>query len=265
MGRDHIFINGSTIKKSKNKEEFLKLSLSKINPIILNSINIIKYNSGNSVIVQDYFGLLKMDLKSLYSISSTSIKSALNKTEYWINKMQDSVLKSRYCDFSLVNYINNRTPVILICTKHNIKYTQDPRKFTEHQGCPKCSKQTITYTQSNIQEHREFFEKLDGIVYLMEFSNTSENFFKVGICSKDRLKYRINSLRLSGYDVQLKKKFNYSIDEAFEIEQKILSEFSSFKYTPKIKFKGYTECLTTDPFEWYYNKNVNNKTTIMYE
>lgn len=48
------------------------------------------------------------------------------------------------------------------------------------------------------------------------------------------------------------------IEEAYNLEQKFLKEFENYKYIPKIKFKGYTECLTTNPvaeyYHWYYNR-----------
>lgn len=42
-------------------------------------------------------------------------------------------------DYSLVEYINARTPVEIICPVHG-KFTQTPDKHTHGQGCPKCSK-----------------------------------------------------------------------------------------------------------------------------
>ena len=42
------------------------------------------------------------------------------------------------------------------------------------------------------------------------------------------------------------------IEDAYNLEQFFLNEFKKYKYNPKIKFKGYTECLTTNPIAEYY-------------
>lgn len=42
-------------------------------------------------------------------------------------------------DYSLVDYVNNRTPVKIICKDHGV-FTQRPYNHLNGQGCPECSK-----------------------------------------------------------------------------------------------------------------------------
>lgn len=44
----------------------------------------------------------------------------------------------------------------------------------------------------------------------------------------------------------------------FKLEQRFLKEFKQYQYIPKIKFTGYTECLTINPLEYYYNYKIDN-------
>jgi hypothetical protein len=43
------------------------------------------------------------------------------------------------------------------------------------------------------------------------------------------------------------------IPYCFTLEQRFLKEFKDYRYIPKIKFKGYTECLKVNPVEEYFN------------
>lgn len=52
--------------------------------------------------------------------------------------------------------------------------------------------------------------------------------------------------------------------EAYQLEQRFLKEFSNYKYTPKIKFTGHTECLKTNPVAEYYQW-FNSNTEFRYE
>lgn len=40
-------------------------------------------------------------------------------------------------DYSMVVYVNNHTPVVIVCRDHG-PFTQQPRKHTTSTGCPKC-------------------------------------------------------------------------------------------------------------------------------
>lgn len=43
-----------------------------------------------------------------------------------------------------------------------------------------------------------------------------------------------------------------SIVDMFKAEQTILEDFKDYKYIPKNKFTGYTECLSVNPVDFYY-------------
>jgi len=67
------------------------------------------------------------------SLCSGNIKC---NTEYFIIKSKN-INGDKY-DYSLVNYINNKTPVTIICKKHG-KFNQRPDTHLSHnQGCPSC-------------------------------------------------------------------------------------------------------------------------------
>jgi len=63
----------------------------------------------------------------------------LNKRKTNIEFIKDAIKihRNKY-DYSLVNYINNRTNVIIICPIHG-KFLQTPTSHLENHGCPSCS------------------------------------------------------------------------------------------------------------------------------
>ena len=60
-------------------------------------------------------------------------------------------------DYSNVNYINNHTPVIIICKKHNKEFTQKPVSHLRGHGCPECAKEYKSNLFKNTKE--DFIKK----------------------------------------------------------------------------------------------------------
>lgn len=115
---------------------------------------------------------------------------------------------------------------------------------------PHCAVSTIKYSEDNFKKHREFFKDRVGIMYLLRLEKEEESFYKVGITGRDK-KYRITSIA-QHYKVEVLYETEHLIEECYRLEQKFLGEFRDYKYIPKDKFKGYTECLTVNPIDAYY-------------
>lgn len=70
-------------------------------------------------------------------------------TEEFIMKAR-KVHGDRY-DYSKVEYVNNQTPVIIICPIHG-EFPQRPNNHLNGNGCPKCSRETQSARQATNQE-----------------------------------------------------------------------------------------------------------------
>jgi len=57
-------------------------------------------------------------------------------------------------NYDKVNYINNKTKVIIVCNKHDEAYEFEcqPSNFLQNHGCPKCADLTNAYTQHKFIE-----------------------------------------------------------------------------------------------------------------
>lgn len=68
-------------------------------------------------------------------------------------------------DYSLVNYINNSTPVDIICNQHGI-FQQKPSSHLNGNGCLKCKGDKIA--AKNIKENQELFKKDKTLWFITE-------------------------------------------------------------------------------------------------
>lgn len=65
------------------------------------------------------------------------IRKLTSTTEEFISKAKK--IHNDFYDYSLVNYINSRTPVDIICPKHGV-FTQTPSAHLHSKGCPSCAR-----------------------------------------------------------------------------------------------------------------------------
>ena len=72
--------------------------------------------------------------KCYYDIIGNSLRSSIND----FIKRSNNFHNNRY-DYSLVNYINNRTKVTIICNSHG-EFNQTPSSHIIGKGCPKCNR-----------------------------------------------------------------------------------------------------------------------------
>jgi len=244
------------IESAINKEEYYHSILKERNPKISNLV-VIKEYKPPMVRLETLYGELSAYSDSVFDWNILSIQSALDKETFWIKRAIDTVTFSNNVDYRNCRYENNKTQVSLSCKIHNYEYMQRPtHHMTSTQGCPYCATSTIKYSKENFEKHKDFFKGRKGTLYVLNLKGEGESFYKVGITGRDE-KYRLSSIS-QNYKVTVEYLEEMSIEEAYNLEQFFLTDFKKYKYIPKIKFKGYTECLSTNPiaeyYDWFYNK-----------
>lgn len=250
--------NRGGIVQAVNKEDYYYNILKEINPNIAEQIKILEYRGDkDGILIETKYGNCLVRGSTLKKLENISIQTALDKKDFWVRRALDLREKSSCIDYSKAEYNCNKEYVNLRCKIHDYNYTQRPSHHMANiQGCPHCATSTIKYSKENFEKHKEFFKDRVGIMYVLKLTGNGELFYKVGITGRDE-KYRFNSISQS-YKVKIEYKEEMLIEEAYNLEQFFLKDFENRKYIPKIKFKGYTECLTTNPvaeyYHWYYNK-----------
>ena len=156
-------------------------------------------------------------------------------------------LSSNYknTDYSLFKYETNKNKGQFICKIHNQSYTQSLGSHKNGvKGCSKCAKNIMFYDDNTTQSLDMF-----GKVYFLRLKNNEEEFYKIGITSREDNK-RINRFKKL-YNVEILNIIESDIRDSYLLEQMILKNYKKYKYTPKIKFKGYSECFSKNPYYLY--------------
>jgi hypothetical protein len=242
-----------SITQAVNKEEYYHNILKEVNQNIARQIKILEYRSDRKgILIETKYGICLTKTSTLNKLEKVSIQTALNKSDFWVQRALDLREDSERIDYSKANYSCNKEQVTLYCKIHEYSYTQRPSHHMANiQGCPHCATNTIKYSKENFDRHREFFKDRKGVLYVLKLTGENECFYKVGITGRDE-KYRLSTISHS-YNVVIEYIQEMYIEEAYNLEQFFLKDFENRKYIPKIKFKGYTECLTTNPVAEYYH------------
>jgi hypothetical protein len=85
---------------------------------------------------------------------------------------------------------------------------------------------------------------------------TQEKFLKVGITVREVRKRKTNIT--NKYKVSVLKELQLPLYNAFLTEQQFLKDYKIYKYRPKIKFGGHTECFSYDLYNILFpNKGID--------
>ena len=123
--------------------------------------------------------------------------------------------------------------------------------------CPKC--RFRGYSKTDFINHCEAYGKQVAILYIIHIYNDIENFIKIGITSKS-VKERFRKFKKStGYGYKILKEVVMKPKNCWEEELKFKNKFTKYRYTPKIKFAGYTECFEYDKLKTILDDFTRNE------
>jgi hypothetical protein len=163
-----------SIAVATDKTEYFKNILLEKDPLFFETYNINNnyINTSNKLIISDKYGKCKIKPYDLLSGIRTCITNAVNKTEYWMNMAQE-VHGDKY-DYSLVEYVNDKTKLKIICKKHGI-FEQTSNSHLSNRGCNKCGiDKNIKNTVSNTLD----FVQKANIKHNFKYTYTKTNYVK---------------------------------------------------------------------------------------
>lgn len=197
---------------------------------------------GRYLIVEDEYGKMKIFKPHLLKGVVPSIRTAINPQEYCINQLK-KVHKDKY-DYSLVEYVNDRFKIKIICKEHG-EFEQVVNKHKMGGGCQECGnlvKGVSFYCSTNAIRNKEDWCDTESGVYIIELYNKKERFLKIGI-SKDIVR-RVRQIKCeSKYNIKILSYEKMELYSAVMMEEKLLKDICNIKYKPKNKFTGETECI----------------------
>lgn len=194
-----------------------------------------------------------------------SIEYRASKRRYTINKFVDlakTIHGNRY-DYSLVKYINNSSPISIICRVHG-EFSQTPNAHMAGHGCRSCGNISAlrlrcrgrgftSYSRSDYKRISDLSHNGLSKFYVVKFKSDTESFFKIGI-SVNGVKNRFSNGK--PYKIDSFIEFTMEALAAWDIEKYYLRTLREIKYDPKEKFGGSTECF------WYVPSCVYDKAKI---
>lgn len=165
--------------------------------------------------------------------SNLGNKLSLNKNGFV--KKSKLIHGDRY-DYSLVDYLNNKTKVEIVCKHHGSFFQRPDMHIGQKQGCPICNKSNIFINSTTVDK----MKNKNCILYLLEFINDSESFLKIGITTLS-IKERFRGY--GKYQINVIYEYCSNLYDCYSLEQLVLNKFDLY-YINDFKFKGKTECFS---------------------
>jgi len=159
-------------------------------------------------------------------------------TEEFIKKSLDK--HEGFYSYEKSNYVNSRTKLTITCPIHG-DFEQQAGGHLEGYGCQKCA--DLKHGDYRPWFIKTYFDKypekknIPATLYLLY--NKEENFYKVGITTKNNVEERVKYM--SHYTFDIIDKVSDSMYNIAVAEQNILADAK--KYKPKKRFGGYSECI----------------------
>ena len=131
-------------------------------------LKILSFEKLKYVLIEDTYGICKVDKYGLLVGNIPSIQTAINKTEYFINQAKE-IHGDKY-DYSKISYLHIKSYVRIICKEHG-EFLQLPEKHLQIKGCPKCGK--LKQSKNKTRSLNFFLEKANKVHnFKYDYSNT---------------------------------------------------------------------------------------------
>lgn len=172
-------------------------------------------------------------------IEKTTLKAKFLKEDF-VEKA--NIVHGERYNYNNTVYEDNKTKVEIECSFHG-NFLQNANNHLRGAGCPICNKGL--YSIKVAERNKEEWEKIPTILYFIKINTEEEEFYKIGLTTKT-IKKRFKRDKIK---VEVIKELNTNKYKAAIIEATILEENSQYKYIPKIKFEGHTECFSKNIIE----------------
>lgn len=175
-------------------------------------------------------------------------RMAIAKEKYF---RECKIIHNNFYDYSKSEYLGAHKKLRIICPLHG-EFTCSANNHKKGSGCAICGRMK-TEASINFGGKGVICETTLGRgdhsnikLYVFKITSDNEDFYKVGL-SNNPLKrsYGIRSDSNKIYKVEILHIVENNSDTLFKLEQSIVGSLE--KYSPNIKFGGYTECISINP------------------
>ena len=142
-------------------------------------------------------------------------------------------------NYEHTNYTGDGKKLEVECKVHG-SFTLRANSHLNGVGCKKCYESVRScFSRTGFEEKAK---GKDCQLYLIKCWNENEEFYKIGITTKDP-KHRFSSSIAMPYNYEIIDTIIGTATYIFDLEKNTLRDLSPYKYVPNIKFVGHTECV----------------------
>lgn len=183
--------------------------------------------------------MYKTRIDTLFGDHPLSIKSAIDKTEYFIIKSAKKY-GNKY-DYSKSIYKSSNTKIIITCPEnhHGDFEVRAGCHLNKYAGCQKCGFEKVGYNKTIFKNN---CNNGLGILYVIKCFNETEEFYKIGITSRsieERFKYNSDL----PYKYEVIQEIRDTSENIYTLEKVLHKIYCQWRYKPLKPFGGITECF----------------------
>lgn len=217
-----------------HKEKYIQKKLDSLDT----GLTLLKYSGmKEKIVVQDLNGFTySPQCYDILQGHPVTIQSC-NEKEALFKYKASLVHNSKYM-YDEFKYINGKQKIPVICSTHGT-FNIVAESHLLGRGCPTCKKDAASFSKSKWIKK---YEATSCIFYIIECYNQDESFIKVGVTSRSITKRYGNRIN---YNYTVLLEITGPSDFISHLEKKALNIYKNYKYYPKQRFEGRTECFST--------------------
>ena len=145
-------------------------------------------------------------------------------------------------DYSKVEYVKGLVDVEIICPEHGPFFQKPASHIGQGAGCPICACQNKGWERSAFKGYCDKNNNGYGFLYVIRCKKDFEDFYKIGITSREITKRFYPSNLPYEYDVKflIREEANF----IYDLEFRLHNVLHDCKYSPSENFAGSTECFS---------------------
>lgn len=132
------------------KKEFYKLYPN-------STIILLEFINNKHIKIQNKYGICIVGKQSLLRYGNSTIRTALNQSEYFINQATE-IHKNKYI-YDKTKWVDAHSKILIYCKTHCEYFTQSPTTHLDKSGCPKCG--DISIKKKTTKSHELYAKQLN--------------------------------------------------------------------------------------------------------